>query len=135
MRRPWGVTLICAFCVVATFICATTALALARPGGALEAWWRLKPQARADFRALGGWAIALMVVVGSVTIVLAIGMWRRRPWARWLGVVGFAINGAGDLVTALTRERAAAIGVVVAGLAATYLGAHPAVRRYFRAEA
>lgn len=133
MRRPIGVTGICVFFVIGALICLGTLLALLFPGSALEVWWRIKPQARVDFGQMGRGAIILMIVVGLALAAAAHGLWRGRPWGRWLAIAVLAVNGTGDLVAAFTRDRTALIGVVVAGALVAYLARNGAVRAFSRA--
>ena len=133
MRRPLGISGICVFFAIGALICVVTVAALLFPGSALELWWRIKPQARTDFMSMGAWAHVLMIVVAAALALAAWGLWRGRSWGRWLSMCVLTINGIGDLVTALTRERTAAIGVVVAAALVIYLGVNRSVRAFFAA--
>jgi hypothetical protein len=131
MRRPVGISGICVFFSAGTLICLGTFLALLFPGSALEVWWRIKPQARVDFGSMGHWAPLLMVVVAAALATAAWGMWRGRRWGRVLAIVVLCVNGSGDLFTAVTRERTAAIGVIVAAALVGYLAVNRSVRAFF----
>jgi hypothetical protein len=134
VRRPIAVSGICVFFGIGTLICMGTLLALLFPGSALELWWRIKPQARTDFMGMGPWALVLMVVVATALALAAWGMWRGRSWGRVLSIGVLAVNGTGDLFTAVTRERTAAIGVIVAATLIAYLVASRSVGRFFGAD-
>lgn len=78
-------------------MCALTLLALSFPE--VFGWvWRIKPEARADFVGLGGYAFLLMSVVGLACALVAIGLAKRAPWGRVLALVMLTVNIAGRLV-------------------------------------
>ena len=62
MPRPQpGLIALSAFFAIGAIIATLTSIALLTPGSALEPMWRLNPQAQVAFRAMGRWAIALML--------------------------------------------------------------------------
>src|SRR5690242_3100564 len=66
VTRPQpGLTALSAFFAVGAIIAMLTSIALSAPGSAFEPLWRLNPQAHVAFRALGPWAIALMLGVAA----------------------------------------------------------------------
>jgi hypothetical protein len=132
-RRPWGVTGICIFFAIGALICFTTLVALLFPGSLLEAMWRTKPEARAEFMTMGRWALVLMTAVGTALAAAASGLWRGRRWGQRLGIGVLVVNAASDAVNAVWRQPSAAVGVVIAGLLVWYLARNRAVRAFVSA--
>jgi hypothetical protein len=111
------------FFAAGALICLVTILALAFPGGFLEAIWRLKPGARVQFQEIGrGTSIALMVLVGIACGLSAIGLARCAQWGRWLAIAVLAVNLIGDSLNALLRhDPKTLIGLPIGGLMIWYL--------------
>ena len=121
-RRRWGRTLfgaIFAFGAVASAITIVTLLA----GGALDAVWRLNPEAHEGFRQIGTlWSVLLMVAVGSACAAAAYGLARGRTWGRRLALGILIVNLLGDSATALVRhDPRTLIGLPIAGAMLFYL--------------
>jgi hypothetical protein len=94
------------------------ALALLFPGSALDAIWRLKPDARHGFEAMGApLSIAGMATVSAACGAAAAGLWRGRAWGMRLACAILAVNLVGDVLNAtLGRDSRAWIGVPIAAL-------------------
>lgn len=79
----------------------------------------------------GAYTWVFLLVVGVVLLVLAVGSWRRRPWAWHLTLVVYGIGVVGSLwqVSVGIREgwTAAAVNAAVVVVAAM-----PAVRQGYR---
>ena len=109
------------------------ALALLLPNSALHNVWRLNPQAHAGLAALGGWAIALMFVVGIACGLSAVGLWRGAGWGRAVALTVLAVNLLGDAGNALVRgDLRTLIGVPIGAALFAYLLLNRRVRDYFR---
>lgn len=68
--------------------------------------------------------------MGALAFAAALGLLRRRKWGWWIAVALFAIDGAGDLATALaTGDWTKASGAAVAGALLYALGRN-SVRGY-----
>ena len=103
-------------------ICLVTTLALAFPGGLLEAIWRLKPEARLEFQKLGSASMALMAVVGAACGLAAVGLAKNAEWGRRLAIGVLTVNLVGDSLNALLRHDAKTlIGLPIGGLMILYL--------------
>lgn len=123
-----------AFFVAATALLLVSAASLAWPGTCLDAIWAIAPDkltVLAPHRLLVAAGFAFLAAVMAVA---AVGVFRRREWARKLAIAIFVVNGAGDAVDALTGQPTALIGVAVSGLVVFWL-LQSAVRREFDAPA
>jgi hypothetical protein len=97
-------------------------LALAFPGGFLEAIWRLKPEARVEFQQIGNWSVSLMAVVGAACGLAAIGLAKNAEWGRRLAIGVLTVNLFGDSLNALLRhDPRTLIGLPIGGLMILYL--------------
>ena len=108
-----------------------TVLALLVPGSALEAIWRLNPQAHAAFLTMGPWAIVLMAVVTAACAGSAGGLWIRARWGHCLAVTLLIVNLVADTANALLRGHLRTlVGLPIAALLIAYLMS-AGVRRQF----
>jgi hypothetical protein len=131
--KGWnGLTVVMVFLVFAALMATFIGTLLLFPGKLLEWLWRFNPEARAAFQSLGRLSSLLLFVVGAVAGGAALGIRQRRKWGWWLGVLLFAVNALGDMVSLFVTGRVirGASGAVISGLFLWYL-AHPAVRRQF----
>ena len=109
------------------------ALALLLPRSALEAIWRLNPQAHAGLASLGAWAIALMLLVSLACGLAAVGLWSGASWGRAVALTVLAVNLLGDAGNALVRgDLRTLIGVPIGAALIAYLLLNRRVRDYFR---
>ncbi len=121
-RRPLGIKLLVAFFAFGTLMCALTIVLLSFPGTALDVLWRANPEAQTAFAAMGGWAILLMLVVGTACACSAIGLAREAAWGRRLAIGVLAINLLGDLIGAIVRrDPRTLIGLPIGGAMIAYL--------------
>ena len=115
--RPWTVTALSVFFAFGATISALSFVALAFPGGFLEAMWRLNPRAREQFAQMGPWAMLLMGVVSVLCALTAHGLWRGSRLGFVLGVTMLLVSLLGDLANAaLGLEPRAWVGVPIAAL-------------------
>lgn len=97
-------------------MCALTIVLLAVPGTALDALWRVNPEAHAAFTGHRAFAVALMLVVGAACASAAIGLAKRAEWGRRLAMAIIAVNLIGDLTGALVRhDPRPLVGLPIAG--------------------
>jgi uncharacterized membrane protein (DUF2068 family) len=80
---------------------ALTVAMLMFPGSLLEELWRLNPVAHEGFLRIGHWAVLLMLLVSTSCALAAFGLWRLRPWGKWMAIGIFFVNLIGDTVNAL----------------------------------
>jgi hypothetical protein len=134
--KPRAVIVIAIFLYIATVIALVVGASLLFPNSALDRLWELNRPAEPAFQAMGRFSGVLLLCLGMLTFIAAVGLLRRKPWAWWAAVALFAVNGAGDAVSfVFTRDwLKSASGVVVAS---GFLGAllSRRVRRYFNRRA
>ena len=106
--------LLAGFFAFGAMMCALTLALLLFPGSALDAVWRLNPEARLAFHSFGSWSFLLMLTVGTACLFAAIGLWRGRVWGTRLALTILSLNIIGDLVNVLLRhDYRALIGLPV----------------------
>ncbi|MGI8437463.1 MAG: hypothetical protein ACR2NX_11255 [Chthoniobacterales bacterium] len=101
---PAGIKLLAAFFCFGAAMCLLTLVLLTFPGGRLDFIWRIKPDARADFQLLGGWAFPLMATVGLACAWAAIGLAHQKRWGRNLALAILCANLLGDTLSAVWRH-------------------------------
>ena len=121
-RHPIGIILLVVFFAAGAVICSVVMLALAFPGSVLESVWRLRPDARTEFREFGTWSIALMATVGAACGLAAFGLARGAEWGRQLAIGVLTVNLVGDMFNAVFRhDLRTLIGLPIGGLMIWYL--------------
>src|SRR5215831_17965276 len=106
-----------AFFAFGAVMCVLTVSLLLFPGSALDSLWRLNPDVRLAFESFGYWTLVLMLAVGTACLLVAIGLWRAKPWGTWLALIILSINMLGDLMNVFVRhDYRGLIGVPVAGI-------------------
>lgn len=68
------------------------------------------------FGALRGYTAWLLACLGALAVVLGIGLFRLRPWARWAVVVVMAVPAFATMVAIIWAVRQREWAVVAAGL-------------------
>ena len=117
-----GIKLLAAFFGFGATMCALTLGLLLVPGTRLDALWRLNPNARAGFAALGSMSILLMFIIGSACATAAIGLARNRRWGRRLALAILVVNLIGDATNVLVRhDWRTLIGLPIGGALIAYL--------------
>lgn len=121
-QRRWARALLATFFAFGAVASVVTIAALLA-GGALDAVWRLNPEAHEGFRQIGTrWSVLLMVVVGSACAAAAYGLARRHTWGRRLALGILFVNLLGDSATALVRyDPRTLIGLPIGGGMMFYL--------------
>jgi hypothetical protein len=119
---PTGIRLLVAFFAFGATMCLLTVVLLLVPGTALDALWRLNPDAQTAFQSLGEFSILLMMVLGSACALAAFGLAKDRRWGINLALVILALNLAGDLVNAFARyDFRTLLGLPIGGAMIFYL--------------
>jgi uncharacterized membrane protein (DUF2068 family) len=130
-RPSIGVAALAFFFVFGAAMATLSCIALLFPGHTIDQLWRLNPEAHAAFRAMGGWAIALMVVLAVLCASSAVGLWTRTRWGHRLALLVLGLNLLGDTGNALIRgDLRALVGLPIGGLFIAYLLSRP-VRSQF----
>jgi len=124
-RLPIAIKAMAAFFAFGTLACSVTVVALLFPHSALDAVWRLNPEAQVSFQRIGApLAATLMAAVGSGCALAAIGLARGREWGRRLAMVILAVNLIGDTVNAFARhDLRTLIGLPIGGAMIWFLAA------------
>jgi len=103
-------------------MCTLTIVLLAFPGTALDSLWRLNPGAHSAFQSIGGWAIAIMVLVGSTCLLAAIGLWRGALWGTRVAIIILIVNMIGGVTNVfLKSDFKTLIGLPIAAAMIFYL--------------
>jgi hypothetical protein len=122
MKRPLGILGLGVFFLAAMAMCLATSLSLLFPGTALDAMWRLKPAARADFLPLGAVGPPLFFVLALLMALAGVGLLQGRRWGWGLAIALLTINLFADAGKAIvTANPETAIGVPIAGALVVYL--------------
>lgn len=124
-RLPIAIKVMVAFFAFGTLACSVTVAALLLPHSALDAVWRLNPEARIGFQYLGvPLAVALMATVGTACALAAVGLARGREWGRRLALVVLGVNLIGDTASAVMRhDPRTLLGLPVGGAMIWFLTA------------
>lgn len=126
-----GLTLLAGFFGFGTLMCLLTLVGLLSPGGVLEPMWRLNPEARVTFQAMGNGSLLLMTIVGLACGFAAVGLIKRMSWGRYLALGVLIVNLLGDLGNALLRhDWRTLLGLPISGMLIAYLCSQK-VRRAF----
>ncbi|MBI1399312.1 hypothetical protein [Hyphomonas sp.] len=119
------------FFLLATSICAVSALTFLHPGTLLDRIWSFK---RAEYASMmthavwGGAGFALLALVFAAT---AWGAFHRRRWGHELAVGVFLVNALADAGRMISGSFAeGALGVVISGAVVVWL-TRPGVRALF----
>jgi hypothetical protein len=119
---PIGIKLLVVFFGFGVVMCALTTALLLFPGTRLDSVWRFNPLAQQQLTGMGGWAVLLMLTVGTACALAAIGLARAARWGRMVAIGLLAINLIGDITGALWRhDPRTLIGVPIGGAMIFYL--------------
>jgi hypothetical protein len=124
------VVIVAVFLLAASVFAVVVLASLLVPGTALDGLWAMKPGSRTTFTGMGAGGGALLVGLAVVLVPTAVGLLRRRRWARWVAIVLLAANVVPDLVRAF-GEPAIFVPIVPVAAILVYL-ALPVVGRTFR---
>ncbi|HEX4444919.1 MAG TPA: hypothetical protein VHZ81_15220 [Galbitalea sp.] len=113
--------IVAVFFTVASAFALLIAVTLAFPGTPLDGVWAMKPAGRAGFLSLGIVAILLMILLAAVLCFCAIGLYRLRPWARWVAFALLAINVIPDAVQGFTGQPTIFLPISIVAIIAVYL--------------
>jgi hypothetical protein len=131
-RPPAGVLALSLFFAFGTTMSLLAALALLFPSSALQAVWRLNPQAHTGLAALGSWAIGLMLLVSIACALASVGLWRGAAWGRAIALIVLIANLLGDTGNALFRgDLRTLVGVPIGAALIAYLLLNRRIRTYF----
>jgi hypothetical protein len=105
MKRPWPVILIAVLEFLAAAVACAVSFSLFVPGTWLDRMWALNAPVHDAFATQARPVATLLLLIGMLAAVAAVGMLARRVWAWLLSLTIFGINALGDLVSVLfTRD-------------------------------
>src|SRR5579864_4605470 len=97
--RPKTIVFIATFLFLATIIAFVTGESLLFPNALLDKLWKFNPEGAALFHSIGRVSGVLLLALGVVTFLAALGLLRGQPWAWWFGVFLFAVDACGNIVS------------------------------------
>jgi len=115
--RPKSIPVVAGFLFAASAIAALVGISALFPNPLMDRLWELnKPGAR-FFRSLGEIAGLLLLALSVGTFSAARGLLRGRRWAWWFGVVLFALDACGDVISYFVTHDAlrSLVGIAVSG--------------------
>jgi len=130
--RPKTIAVIATFLFAATLIALVVGESLLVPNALLDYMWRFNPEGAALFHSIGRFSGIFLLGLGVATFFAARGLLRGRPWAWWFGIVLFAVDISGNVVSYLLTNEAlrSATGAIVSATFLWCLCRH-SVRDYF----
>lgn len=119
------------FFLLATGICAVSAVTFLCPGTPLDRIWSLKPAEYASMITHAIWVGVGFAFLALVFAATAWGAFHRRQWGHGLAVGVFVVNALADAGRMVSGSFAdGALGVVISGAAIVWL-TRPGVRALF----
>jgi hypothetical protein len=130
--RPAAVLTVAVALFLAAGASCVTGISLLFPHSILSHIWELNRPAYIAFARLGRFPGLLLLALGALCCVIAIGLLRRKRWAWWAAVFLFSVHCLGDLVTVVFYGDVVkgGSGIVIASLFLFCL-MMPTARQYF----
>ena len=97
--RPKTIVVIATFLFLATVVALITGESLLFPNALLDKLWKFNPEGATLFHSIGRASGVFLLALGFGTFFAALGLLRGRQWAWWFGVVLFAIDACGNIVS------------------------------------
>jgi xanthine/uracil permease len=131
-HRPKAIMVIAAFLFAATIVALVVGESLLFPNTLLDKLWKFNPEGAALFHSIGRLSGVFLLALGVGTFFAALGLLRGQRWAWWFGVVLFAIDACGDIISYLLTHNAlrSLSGAIVSGTFLFFL-CRDSVRGYF----
>jgi hypothetical protein len=133
-QRPKTIVVIATFLFAATIVAFITGESLLFPNRLLDYMWRFNPEGAALFHSVGRASGLFLLALGVGTAFAALGLLRGRRSAWWFGVVLFAVDVGGNIVSYFLTHEAlrSAIGAIISATFLLFLCLHPARDYFFR---
>lgn len=133
-HRPKTIVIIATFLFAATIVAFIVGESLLFPNALLDYMWRFNPEGAALFHSIGRASGVFLLALGIGTFFAALGLLRGQRWAWWFGVVLFAMDASGNIVSYfLTHDvLRSATGAIVSATFLWLLCRHPARDYFFR---
>lgn len=98
-HRPKTIGVIATFLFAATIVAFVVGESLLFPNTLLDKLWGFNPEGAALFHSIGRLSGVFLLALGIGTFFAALGLLRGQRWAWWFGVVLFAIEACGNIVS------------------------------------
>ena len=98
-QRPKALVVIATFLFSATIISFVVGESLLFPNTLLDKLWKFNPEGAALFHSIGRLSGVFLLALGVATFFAALGLLRGQRWAWWFGVVLFAMDTCGNIVS------------------------------------
>ena len=131
-HRPRTIGVIATFLFAATIVAFIIGESLLFPDALLDYMWRFNPEGAALFHSIGRVSGIFLLGLSVGTLFAALGLLRGRRWAWWFGVVLFAMDASGNIVSYFLTHDAlrSTTGAVISATFLWFLCRH-SVRDYF----
>ena len=135
-HRPKTIVVIATFLFAATVVAFVVGESLLFPNTLLDKLWKFNPAGAALFHSIGRLSGVFLLSLGVGTFFAALGLLRGKRWAWWFGVVLFATDGCGDIVSYfLTHDALRSLtGAIISATFLVFLY-RDSVRGYFLRQA
>ena len=131
-HRPKPIVVIAAFLFAATIVAFVVGESLLFPNTLLDSLWKFNPEGAALFHSIGRLSGVFLLSLGVATFFAALGLLRGQRWAWWFGVVLFATDACGNIVSYfLTHDALRSLtGTIISATFLVFL-CRDSVRGYF----
>jgi hypothetical protein len=131
-HRPKTIVVIATFLFAATVVAFVVGESLLFPNTLLDKLWKFNPAGAALFHSIGRVSGVFLLALGVGTFFAALGLLRGQRWAWWFGVVLFATDACGDIVSYfLTHDALRSLtGAIISATFLVFL-CRDSVRGYF----
>jgi len=135
-HRPKTVVVIAIFLLAATIIAFVVGESLLFPNTLLDKLWKLNPEGAVLFHSIGRFSGVFLLALGVGTFFAALGFLRRQRWAWWFGVVIFAMDACGNIVSYfLTHDALRSLTGAIISATFLFFLFRDSVRGYFLRQA
>jgi len=98
-HRPKTIVVIATFLFAATIVAFVVGESLLFPNTLLDSLWKFNPEGAALFHSIGRFSGVFLLALGVGTFSAALGLLWGQRWAWWFGVVLFAMDACGNIVS------------------------------------
>ncbi len=131
-HRPKPIVVIATFLFAATVVAFVVGESLLFPNTLLDKLWKFNPAGAALFHSVGRVSGVFLLALGVGTFFVALGLLRRQQWAWWFGVVLFAIDACGNIVSYfLTHDALRTLTGVIVSATFLFFLCRDSIRNYF----
>jgi hypothetical protein len=128
-HRPKAIVVIAIFLLAATIVALIVGESLLFPNTLLDKLWKFN---RGLFHSIGRLSGMFLLALGVGTFFAALGLLRRQQWAWCFGVVPFAIDACGNIVSYfLTHDALRSLTGAIVSATFLFFLCRDSVRGYF----